>query len=131
MKAAKMYWSMDPSAATTDLINRCDEDATHEASQQQAGFRRVSERPSRNRIFTLWADRCWPSRSRSASDGVARRPEQRVEGINAAGFVKPRRRLTPSVPFASPSGEQPDTASSAPKPPSSPLRTSGGDDERA
>jgi hypothetical protein len=30
-EGGKVYWSMDPSAESTGLINRCDEDSTYEA----------------------------------------------------------------------------------------------------
>ncbi len=30
-EGGKVYWSMDPTPETTDLVNRCDEDGTYEA----------------------------------------------------------------------------------------------------
>jgi hypothetical protein len=52
----KVYWSMDPSAETTTLINRCDEDQTYEArlragtlpSTQESRPRRGMERRDRD-----------------------------------------------------------------------------------
>jgi hypothetical protein len=44
-EAGKVYWSMDPTAEATDLVNRCDESQTYEARLAQGTLPRRAQAP--------------------------------------------------------------------------------------